>query len=140
MLLEMPQKVCGGDIFHVMAYAFLLNCPKIEHIHYWWFFHYKIDHVQNQIGKWGISGKTNKKKWGISRKKHLIDLKTRKEPKMNMFDFGAFKEKLHMLSHAKYLLQRLFGAFHDTPRISISIQKPRNGPGRYGQKTLTRTP
>ena len=34
-----------------------------------------------------------------------------------MFDFGAFQEKLHMLSRAKYLLQRLFGAFHDTPRI-----------------------
>ena len=36
---------------------------------------------------------------------------------MNMFDFGAFQEKLHMLSRAKYLFQRLFGAFQDTPRI-----------------------
>ena len=33
-----------------------------------------------------------------------------------MFDFGAFQEKLHMLSRAKYLLRRLFGAFQDTPR------------------------
>ena len=35
-------------------------------------------------------------KLGISRKKHVIDLKPRKEP--NMFDFGAFEEKMHMLS------------------------------------------
>ena len=46
----------------------------------------------------------------------MIDFKTEKEPKMNMFHFGAFQEKMHMLSRAKYLLQRLFGAFQDTPR------------------------
>ena len=26
--LEMPQKVCGGDIFHVMAYAFFSEMPQ----------------------------------------------------------------------------------------------------------------
>ena len=48
----------------------------------------------------------------------MIDLKTGKEPKMNMFDFGVFQEKVHMLSHEKYLLQMLFGAFQDNSRIS----------------------
>ena len=116
---------------------FFLKCPKIQHIQFRWFSHFKIDHafflemthfllfvfpemphfsyLILKMGKWGISGKTNRKKWGISRKKHVIDLKTRKEPKMNMFDFGAFQEKLHMLSREKYLLHMLFGAFHDTP-------------------------
>ena len=32
----------------------------------------------------------------FEKKKHVIDLKPRKEP--NMFDFGAFEEKMHMLS------------------------------------------
>ena len=27
-LLEMPQKVCGGDILHVMAYAFVFEMPQ----------------------------------------------------------------------------------------------------------------
>ena len=61
--------------------------------------------------------KNEHKKVGHFEKKHVIDLKTRKEPKMNMFDFGAFQEKLHMLSREKYLLQKLFGAFQDTPLI-----------------------
>ena len=47
---------------------------------------------------------------------HFEKTQARKEPKMNMFDFGAFQEKLHMLSREKYLLQKLFGAFQDTPR------------------------
>ena len=72
------------------------------------------------MGKWGISGKTNTKKCSISRKKHVIDLKTRKEPKINMFDFEAFQEKMHMLSREKYPLQMLFGAFQDTSRTIIT--------------------
>ena len=114
--LEMPQKTCEGGILHVKAYAifpempqnrtysfsvlfsfsnrsraffskcptffcsFFLKCPIFPI----WFWKWE---------KWGISGKTNIKKWGISRKKHAIDLKTRKTPKLNMFDFGAFQEK-----------------------------------------------
>ena len=27
-LLEMPQKVCGGDILHVMAYTFVFEMPQ----------------------------------------------------------------------------------------------------------------
>ena len=46
----------------------------------------------------------------------LLILKTENEPKMNMFDFGAFRKKMHMLSHDKILLHILFGAFQVTPR------------------------
>ena len=44
-LLEMPQKVCGADILHVMGYAFVFKCPKIEPIHFRFFFRFQIDHV-----------------------------------------------------------------------------------------------
>ena len=36
-------------------------------------------------------------------------------------DFGAFQEKMHMLSREKYLLQMLFGAFQDTSRTLKEI-------------------
>ena len=49
-------------------------------------------------------------------------MKTRKEPKMDIFDFGALQEKLHMLSREKYLLQKLFGAFQDTPVVKIQVK------------------
>ena len=62
--------------------------------------------------KWGISRFSNTRKWGISRKKHVISFETEKEPKVNMFDFGAFQEK--NASRAKYILQKLFGAFQGT--------------------------
>ena len=42
---EIPQKVCGGDILHLMTYAFFLKCPKIEHIQFRCFSRFKIDHV-----------------------------------------------------------------------------------------------
>ena len=62
-----------------------------------------------KMGKWGSSGISNIIKWGISRKKHVIDWKTRKEPKMYMLDFGAFQEKMHVSSGAKFVLHILFG-------------------------------
>ena len=37
---------------------------------------------------------------------------------MNVFDFGAFQRKMQMLSHDKILFNMLFGAFHDTSRIT----------------------
>ena len=43
---------------------------------------------------------------------------------MNIFDFGAFRKKMHIPSHDKFLFHMLFGAFHVTPRIiKISIKK-----------------
>ena len=41
----------------------------------------------------------------------MINFKTGKEPKMNMFDFWAFQKQMHMPSRAKYILRILFGAF-----------------------------
>ena len=34
-------------------------------------------------------------------KKHVINLKTEKEPKMKFFDFGAFQNKIQMPPHGK---------------------------------------
>ena len=50
------------------------------------------------------------------------------EPKMKVFDFGAFQNKMHMTSREKYIFHMLFGAFHDTPRKMIlnSNQFPGN--------------
>ena len=59
-------------------------------------------------------------KWGISKKRHVshdvISFKTRNEPKMKLFEFGAFQNKMHMGRREKYIVHMLFGAFHDTPR------------------------
>ena len=46
------------------------------------------------------------KKWGISRKNHVINIKTGKELKLNIF-----LEIMHTLSRAKYILHMLVGAF-----------------------------
>ena len=65
------------------------------------------------------------KKVGHFEKKHVINCKTGKEPKMIMFDFGAFQEKMHITLRAKYIPHRLLGAFEGTSRSSIQIdQKP----------------
>ena len=40
--------------------------------------------------------------------------KTEKEPKMKVFDFGAFQIIMQLLSHEKKLLQLLFWTFHIT--------------------------
>ena len=36
---------------------------------------------------------------------------------MNIFGFGAFRNKMHIPSHDQFLFHMLFGAFHVTPRI-----------------------
>ena len=46
----------------------------------------------------------------------MINFKTQKEPKMKLFDFGAFQKNMQMLSHDKIIFHMLFEAFHDTPR------------------------
>ena len=56
------------------------------------------------------------KKSGHFKEKHVTCLKTRNEPKMKIFDFGAFQNKMHMASREKYIFHILFGAFHGTPR------------------------
>ena len=45
-LLETPQKVCGGDILHVMAYQFVFEMPpnrtyNMLHIHLRFFPHFQ---------------------------------------------------------------------------------------------------
>ena len=61
----------------------------------------------------GISKKKTKiKKWGISRKMHVINFKGKTNRKWN----EAFRKKLHKPSREKYIFHILFGAFHNNPR------------------------
>ena len=71
--------------------------------------------------KWGISKNSNIKNRGISKKKHVTSLKMKNEPKMKVFDFGAFQINMHMASREKYIFHMLFGAFHITPRIALNV-------------------
>jgi len=48
-----------------------------------------MGHLILKMGNMGNLKKTIIKKWGIS-KKHVINFKTEKEPKMKFFYFGAF--------------------------------------------------
>ena len=74
---------------------FFSKCPKIEDVHFRFIFCF-----QNQKGKMGHFKKNEHRKVGHFEKKardqlnfsHLI-LKTENEPKMNIFDFGAFRKK-----------------------------------------------
>ena len=50
------------------------------------------------------------------KKTHVTSFKTRNQPKMKLFEFGEFQNKMHMASREKYIFHMLFWAFHDTPR------------------------
>ena len=58
----MPQKVCGGDILHVVAYAIFPEMPQNRTVSI-------MVRMLLMFRKWGISGKTNKVKVGHFRKK-----------------------------------------------------------------------
>ena len=114
---------------------FSLKCPKIEQFHFsvsflvlksiTWFY-LEMSHFFyfrkpwnvpffHLILKMGIS-KIPNWKWGISRKKHV----TKKSPKIQSIDFGAFRRKMlmpsHVWSHDQILVRVHFGAFHGTSR------------------------
>ena len=70
-----------------------------------------FSYFRNQIGKMGhFKIFEHKKFW------HVINFKAEKEPKMKLFDFGAFQNLKQMLSHDKIIFHMLFGAFQVTPR------------------------
>ena len=52
----------------------------------------------------------------ISKNYHVINFKTEKELKVELFDFWAFQNFMQMLSHDKIIFHMLFGAFHVTSR------------------------
>ena len=60
------------------------------------------------------------------RKKHVTSFKIKNEPKMKVFDFGAFQIKMHMTSREKYILRMLVRAFHITPRNIFNSMKSSN--------------
>ena len=72
-------------LFHEIVACFFLEMPRFQ-----WSEIFEMQHFsqfQNQIGKWDIWRFSNiiYVKWVISRKNHVIDFKTGKEPKINMF-------------------------------------------------------
>ena len=79
--------------------------------------HFPIFRMRKE--KWGISENSNIKNRGISKKQHVTSLKMENEPKMKMFDFEAFQNKMHMVSRKKYIFHIVFGVFHGTPRIAF---------------------
>ena len=95
---EMPQKACERGFCHVIAFSQFFEMPQNRRISF---------SVPIWFWKW--------EKWDISKNWHVINFWTEKEPKMKIFDFGAFQKIRKMLSHDKILFHMLFGAFHDTP-------------------------
>ena len=109
----MPQKVCEGGIFHVRAMHIFPEMPQNRTYSFSVLFQFSESDRKNGA----FQEKRTKK--ARSRKKHVINFKTRKEPKMNMFDFGAFQEKMLIPSRAKYTPRILFGSYQDTPVICL---------------------
>ena len=96
-----------------------LKCPEIDLIHFQLLSCFQSDNVpsfrnapffmfqnlemlhfsqfQNQMEKWGISRFSNKKK-GFTRRKNVIDLKSRTKPKINMTDSGAVQKQTNAIT------------------------------------------
>ena len=89
---------------------FILKCPKIEDFHFRLIFHFETSHVF-------FFEMPRLFMFEFFEMPHLSHFQSRNEPKTKVFDFGAFQNKMHMASHAKYIFHILFGAFHGTPRI-----------------------
>ena len=114
---EMPQKVCERCIFHVRPYAFYFEMPQNRTLPFSVHFsvHFSISFCKWE--KWGISKNSNIKNRGISKKKHVTSFKTRNEPKMKVFDFGASQNKMHMASREKTSFTYFLGHFM-VPRVN----------------------
>ena len=105
--MKCPKKYVK-DVFFTWGHMhFILKCPKIEDFHFRFISRFQTSHVF--FWKWG--------KWG-----HFEKFEHRKSgPKMKVFDFGAFQNKMHMASREKYIFHILFEAFHGTPRRENSL-------------------
>ena len=109
---EMPQKVCERCIFHVRPYAFYFEMPRNQRLSFSVHFSFS-----NKLRVFSLKCSD----FLCSKKKHATTLKMKNEPKIKVFDFGAFQNKMHMASREKYIFHILFGAFHGTPRIITYI-------------------
>ena len=59
------------------------------------------------------------RKNGAFKKKHVINFKAEKEPKMKFFDCGAFQNKMQMPSHDKIIFHMFLGHVILLPVTSI---------------------
>ena len=99
--MKCPKKYVKEEFIMWWNMHFFSKCPKIEDVHFRFFFCF-----QNQMGKMGhFKKKTSVEKWGISK-------------------------KMHMPSHDKFLFHILFGAFHATPCIPW-ISVPHQSGAKY---------
>ena len=141
----MPRKACERWFSHVMAFAYLFEMPQnprvsfsVPSLFYNWsrgnnsknptflcpkyskcFFFPFHDQIKKE--KWDISNISNIEKWGILNYSHVI--KTENEPKMKLFDFGAFQINMKMPSHDKIIFHMLFGTFHITFRHGSPVSQ-----------------
>ena len=135
----MSQKACERYICHVMAYAYLFEMPQNRIIYFSVFLLFEISSRVNYLKcpificskylkcpifpiwfwkreKWGISNISNIEKWGISDFSHVIILKTEKEPKMKLFDFGAFQiNGANVITWQNHLSQAFWGISYYPP-------------------------
>ena len=120
-------KACERYIFHVMAYANFFEMPKIRTLSDSLCFYVRIVitcsffempdfHMFDYFEMPNFRIRMNRKS-GISKKEHVMRIRTKNREKLKVFEFWAFQKKLHMPSREKYIFHMLFRAFHDTPRI-----------------------
>ena len=110
----MPQNRTVS-VFSLFSVRKLITCLIFEMP----YFRIDIGSNASNVSKMGHFRKNEQSKSGAFQEKNTwSDFEQKKREKLKLFDFGAFQEKLHMSSRAKYLLHKLFGAFHDTPRMS----------------------
>ena len=127
--MKCPEKHVKDDFLMWWHLHIYLKCPKIQEFHFRFLRCFTIDHVgiiqktplfyvrnirnaffpfhdQIKKEKWDISNISNIEKWGILNYSHVI--KTENEPKMKLFDFGAFQINMKMPSHDKIIFHILF--------------------------------
>ena len=111
----MPQKAYERGFCHVMVFACFFQMPHNRCISF------SVPFFQKPVFSWkrpafngskslkypilesdgenkAFQGFRKYEVGGISRKRHVINFKTDKEPKMNRFDFGVFQRKFHHMT------------------------------------------
>ena len=104
----MLKKACDDFVMWWYMYFYLKGFKMEEfhfRIHFCFFQMPHFSHFNWKCLNWDTSYILNIKKWSIRNKNHKIFFK---EPKLKLFDFGAFPIKILMPSHDKIILHMLF--------------------------------
>ena len=120
-----------------------LNCPRIGHIHFWFFSRFQIDHVPSSrkapfpyvLKSWNtlffpLILKIEKmehfkifehEKWGISRRTHVIDLNREKNRKCIWSISGRFKNKFKCY-HIQNISSTYFCRISSNPPLLLNCR------------------